>query len=204
MMKLFYKAGVCSLASHIVLHEVDAHFEIESVDTDAGLTASGIDYSTINPKGSVPALALDSGEVLTEGAAILQYIAESHPDSELVTVDSLIQRARLREHLNYTSSELHKAFTPLFNAATDENGKATARINVAKKFDYVNTLLSDGRLFLLGKEFSVADAYLFAVSNWANFTDINIKKWPHIAGFIQRVAERPAVQIAMRAEGLIE
>jgi glutathione S-transferase len=210
-MKLFYKAGVCSLASHIALHEAGIPFDIESVDTDAGLTASGIDFTTINPKGYVPALALDSGEVLTEGAAVLQYISEQYlyqKRGEQTPTGSLladpIQRARLREHLNYTGSELHKAFSPLFTSTTSEENKAAARTNVAKKFDYVNHVLSDGRLFLLGTIFTVADAYLFAVSNWANFTDINIEKWPHIAAFLHRVAARPAVQVAMKAEGLIE
>jgi glutathione S-transferase len=202
-MKLFYKAGACSLASHIVLHEVGAHFEIEAVDTMAGLTAFGIDFTTINSNGYVPALALDSGEVLTEGAAILQYVAESHPDSELATVNSLIQRARLREYLNYTSSELHKAFTPLFIANAGKDDKIAARIDVGKKFDYINKLFNDGRLFLLGNKFSIADAYLFVVSNWANFTDIDLNKWPHIASFVQRVTDRPAVQSALKAEGLI-
>jgi len=203
-MKLFYKAGACSMASHIALHEVGAHFDIEPVDTDADVTASGIDFSTINPKGYVPALMLDSGEIITEGPAVLQYIMEQHTDQRDTPLVDPMQRARLREHLNYTSSELHKSFSPLFAANTSEEDKSAARTNVAKKFDYINSLLSDGRLFLLGTVFTVADAYLFTVSNWANFTDIDVEKWPHIADFIQRVAARPAVQVAMKVEGLIE
>ena len=202
-MKLYYKPGACSLASHVVLHEAGIAFDIEEVDTQAGRTISGADYTAINPKGYVPALELASGEVLTEGASILQYIADQHPESDLAPKAGTIARARLQEHLNYTASELHKAFGPFFSGTADEADKQAAGKAVARKFDYLNDILSDGRTYLLGDSFSVADAYLFVVANWSNFTGIDLKKWPAVAAFVERVAARPAAQAAMKAEGLL-
>lgn len=202
-MKLFNKPGACSLASHIVLKEVDAAFDLVEVDTDAGRTMSGMDYKKINPKGYVPALKLDSGEILTEGAAILQYIADQNPQSGLAPKVGTVARARMQEYLNYTGSELHKAFGPFFSGTATEDHKAKAGVNVAAKFDYLNDLLADGRTYLLGDNFSVADAYLFVVSNWSNFVGIDLKAWPNVATYVDRVANRPAAQAAMKAEGLI-
>jgi len=202
-MKLYNKAGACSLASHIVLREVGATFDLENVDTDKGVTESGLDYGKINPKGYVPSLELDSGEILTEGASVLQYIADQNPDSGLVPAMGTVARARLQEYLNYTASELHKAFNPYFSAAATDHDKKLAGVNVAKKFDYLDGLFSDGRSYLLGDNFSVADSYMFVVSNWANFVGIDLKQWPKVAAFVERVAKRPAAQAAMKAEGLI-
>lgn len=202
-MKLYYKPGACSLATHLVLHETGASFDIEEVDTDAGRTKSGRDFNEVNPKGYVPALELASGEVLTEGAAILQYIADQHPGSDLAPTAGTIARARLQEHLNYTASELHKAFGAFFNKSASDADKQAAGKNVALKFDYLDGLLSDGRVFLLGSGFSVADAYLFVVANWSNFVGIDLKKWPHVAAFVERIAARPAARAAMKAEGLM-
>ena len=202
-MKLYYKPGACSLATHIVLHEAGETFDIEEVDTEAGRTKSGGDYTVINPKGYVPALELASGEVLSEGAAILQYIADQHPESDLAPKAGTIARARLQEYLNYTASELHKAFGPFFSSTAGEADKQAAGKAVAHKFDYLNDMFSDGRTYLLGSGFSVADAYLFVVANWSNFTGIDLKKWPHVAAFVDRVAARPAAQAAMKAEGLL-
>lgn len=202
-MKLYYKPGACPLASHIILHEVGATFELDEVDTDAGRTKTGLDYKKINPKGYVPALELDSGEVLTEGASILQYIADQYPESGLAPATGTVARARLQEYLNYVGSELHKAFGPFFSSSATDEDKKEAGLNVAKKFDYVNDLLSDGRTYLLGDKFSVADAYMFVVSNWSNFVGVDLKKWPNVAAFVERVAKRPAAQAAMKAEGLV-
>lgn len=202
-MKLYYKTGACSLATHIVLHEAGETFGIEEVDTEAGRTRSGADYSSINPKGYVPALELASGDVLTEGAAILQYIADQHSESELAPKAGTIARARLQEYLNYTASELHKAFGPFFSSTASATDKQAAGKAVAQKFDYLDNLLSDGRAYLLGNGFSVADAYLFVVANWSNFTGIDLKNWPHVAAFVERVAARPAAQAALKAEGLL-
>lgn len=201
-MKLYYKPGACSLATHIVLHEAGETFDIEEVDTEAGRTKSGGDYTTINPKGYVPALELASGDVLSEGAAILQYIADQHPDSTLAPKAGTIARARLQEHLNYTASELHKAFSPFFSSTASEADKQAAGKAVAQKFDYLNELLSDRRDYLLGSSFCVADAYLFVVANWSNFTGIDLTNWPHVSAFVERVAARPATRIALKAEGL--
>jgi glutathione S-transferase len=202
-MKLFYKPGACSLASHIVLHEVGVTFNLEEVDTDAGKTKSGQDYKKINPKGYVPALEINPGEVITEGASILQYIADQHPQSALAPKVGTIARARLHEYLNYTASELHKAFGPFFSSTATKEDKQKAGVNAAKGFDYLNDLLGDGRTYLLGDNFSIADVYLFVVSNWSNFVGIDLKKWPNLASFVERVASRPAAQKAMKAEGLL-
>ncbi|UWQ29130.1 glutathione transferase GstA [Leisingera sp. M527] len=203
-MKLYYKPGACPLASHIALHETGRPFEIEAVDTAAGRTESGADYRAINPKGYVPALGLDDGSVLTEGAAVLQYIADSNPEADLAPAAGTLARARMQEQLNWIGTELHKAFNPLFRDGISEGGKDDARTAVAGKFDFIETQLEDGREWLVEDRFSVADAYLFAVSNWANFTGIDLARWPRLAAFVSRSAARPSAQAAMRAEGLIQ
>ncbi|SMX38292.1 glutathione transferase GstA [Octadecabacter ascidiaceicola] len=202
-MKLFYKAGACSLASHIALIETGIPFEIEAVDDTAGLTAKGSDYTTINPKGYVPALQFDDGEVLTEGPAILQFLADAHPNAGLIPPVGTMDRARVIEQLVFVSSELHKAFSALFRDGASETETAQARAAVKQKFNVVEEFLSDGRQTLVNGQFTVADAYLFVVANWANFKDIDLQNWPHLAGFVTRVSERPAVQQALRAEGLL-
>lgn len=203
MMKLYTKPGACSLASHIVLYEVGANFQTETVDTDKGLTETGNDYRAINPKGYVPALKLDDDTVLTEGAAVLQFIADRYPSAGLAPQAGTVGRARLQEALNWVSAELHKAFGPLFNPNSSDQEKDAARVAVAGKFDLIEAQLSDGRGWLVADRFSVADAYLFVVSNWANFTDIDLSRWPSLSAFVGRAAARPAAQAAMKAEGLI-
>ena len=203
-MKLYYKPGACPLASHIVLYETGRPFEIEAVDTAAGQTESGADYHTINPKGYVPALGLDDGSVLTEGAAVLQYIADRHPEAGLAPVAGTLARARMQEQLNWIGTELHKAFGPLFRDGKSEADKDAARTAVAGKFDLIEAQLQDGREWLVSNQFSVADAYLFVVANWANFTGIDLPRWPRLAAFVNRCAARPSAQAAMRAEGLIQ
>lgn len=203
-MKLYYKPGACPLASHIALYETGVAFEIEAVDTDAGRTASGEDFRTINPNGYVPALRLADGAVLTEGAAMLQLIADRHPAAGLAPAAGSFGRARLHEALNWISAELHKAFGPLFRSGSTEDEKAAARVTVAKKFDRVEAQFSDGRTWIVGDSFTVADAYLFAVANWANFTEIDLSRWPNLAALVDRVAARPSAQKAMKAEGLIQ
>jgi glutathione S-transferase len=203
-MKLYYKPGACPLASHIALHETGRQFEIEAVDTATGRTESGADYRAINPKGYVPALGLDDGTVLTEGAAVLQYIADTTPDAGLAPTAGTLARARMQEQLNWIGTELHKAFGPLFRAGTSEAEQDAARVAVAGKFDFIEIQLADGRAWLVDDRFSVADAYLFVVSNWANFTGIDLARWPNLAAFVSRCAARPSAQAAMRAEGLIQ
>lgn len=202
-MKLFYKPGACSLAAHIILREVGATFSVDEVDTNVGQTKSGRDFKQLNPKGYVPALELDTGEIMTEGASILQYIADQHPDSQLTPAVGTIARARMQEHLNYTSSELHKAFGPLFSDTASEAQQVDARENVAQKFDYMNQLLSDDREYLVESKFTVADAYMFVVMNWSNFVGIDLDKWPNIAIYVAHIAARPSTKEAMLAEGLL-
>lgn len=203
-MKLFYKPGACSLASHIVLHEIGQAFDIEAVDTSEGKTAGGADYLAINPKGYVPALQMDDGGVLTEGPAILQFLSDTAPQAGLAPEAGNLSRAKVLEHLTYVASELHKSFGPLFRSASTDEQKDAARDLVGKKFDHIETLLSDGRDFLVDGVFSIADAHLFTISNWANFTGIDLTNWPNLAAYVNRIAARPATQAAMRAEGLIQ
>ncbi|WP_020593507.1 glutathione transferase GstA [Kiloniella laminariae] len=203
-MKLYYKPGACSLASHIVLHELGEGFEIEQVDTGTKKTASGEDFLQINPKGYVPALKLADGQVLSEGAAILQYLADQKPDLGLAPAAGTLARARLQEHLNYVASELHKSFGPFFSGnALEGEAREKAEANVAKKMAYIESVLSDGRDYLLGNNFSVADAYLFVVTNWSNFVGIKLDNVPFLAAFVARVAGREKTQSALRAEGLL-
>ncbi|KZL16144.1 MULTISPECIES: glutathione transferase GstA [unclassified Pseudovibrio] len=202
-MKLFYKPGACSLATHITLNEIAISYEIDRVDTEAGKTSTGLDFKTINPKGYVPALLLESGEVLTEGAAVLQYLADTHPEHGLAPKAGSVARARLQEYLNFISSELHKAFTPLFTPSASVQEKEIAAKSVGAKLDCFESLFSDGRSYLLGESFSVADAYLFVVCSWPRLVGIDLKNWPNLAEFAERVSQRSSVQAAMKAEGLI-
>jgi len=202
-MKLYYMPGACSLASHIALHETGAEFEIEQVDTQTQKTETGEDFSAINPKGVVPALKLGNGEILTEGPAILQYIAGQNPAAGLAAEPDSMERTRVQEHLNYIASEFHKTFAPLFSPTASDEEKAAQKVVVGGKLDYVNNMLSDGRTYLVGNKFSVADAYLFVVANWTGVTGIDLSKWPHVADFVKRVSGREKVQAAMKAEGLL-
>ena len=203
-MKLYFKPGACSLASHIILRETGVEFELEQVDTKTMTTASGEDYVSVNPKGYVPALRLDDGRVLTEGAAVLQYIADQHPDANLAPLAGTFERSKLHEHLNFVSSELHKAFGPFFaGAPLESEARTKAEASVVAKLGHFETLLADGRHYLGGDAFGVADAYLFVVSNWSNFVGVNLDKLPRIKAFVARVAGRPKTQEAMRAEGLL-
>lgn len=201
-MKLYYSPGACSLASHIVLRELGQPFDIERVDLAAKTTEGGKDFTQINAKGKVPVLET-AGEVLTEGPAILQFVADRAGNETLAPKAGTVARARVNELLNFTGTELHAAFSPLFNPALDEAGKVTARKNVAKKLDWLESRLADGRHYLTGANFTVADAYAFVTSNWANFTGIDLNSWPKVKEFVGRVATRPATQAAMKAEGLL-
>jgi len=202
-MKLYYKPGACSLASHIILKEIASDFEIESVDTANQVAESGADFSKINPKGYVPVLDIGEGQILTEGAAILQYLADQNPDADLAPEFGTLERARLQEHLSFTSTELHKAFGPFFSPNASDEEKQVAKKNVEKKMEHFESIFKDGRKYLLGDKFSVADAYLFVVSGWAIPTGIGLDKWPRVAAYSKRVAGREKVQEAMHAEGLL-
>lgn len=203
-MKLYYGPGACSLSPHIVLREAGYAFDIEKVDTKAKKTETGDDFLAINPKGYVPALKLDNGEVLTEGPAIVQYLADNKPDSGLAPKPGTMERVRLAEMLNYLSAELHKSFGGLFTPGTSEEAKKAATETIGKKLSYLESVFADGRDFLLGKSFSVADAYLFVLQNWTGFVGIDLKQWPKLAAFQARVGARPKVQEALIAEGLVK
>ncbi|WP_145505580.1 glutathione transferase GstA [Yersinia alsatica] len=198
-MKLFYKPGACSLSPHIVLREAGLDFSIESVDLATKKTETGEDYLSINPKGQVPALLLDDGSLLTEGVAIVQYLADKVPDRHLIAPSGTLSRYHALEWLNFVATELHKGFSPLFNSKTPEEYKAIARERLDKQFSYVDSVLAQHD-YLLGKKFSVADAYLFTVTRWANALKLEIKQRSHLDKFMARVAERPAVKAALAAE----
>jgi glutathione S-transferase len=200
-MKLYIKPGACSMASHIILAEIGGDYTVEMVDTANGETASGANYREINPKGKVPALEVE-GEVLTEGPAILQFLGDRAANLGLAPTAGTMARARVNEVLNFTGTELHIAFGPLFNPASTDAQKEAARQAVAGKLDWLEGKLSDGRAHLAGEAFTIADAYAFVVANWANFTGIALSRWPHLSGFMARVGARPAVQQVLRAEGL--
>lgn len=202
-MKLYYAAGACSLASHIMLNEVGAAFDIEAVDTKAGRTASGQDYHAINPNGYVPALETDEGDHLAEGVAILQYIADRHPEKAFSPQPGSLARARMQQYLNFAASELHKTWTPLFSDNASPEARDAARRKVATRFDFLEAELADGRAFLVEGMFSPADAYTFVLANWANAKDIDLSAWPNLEAYVARIQARPATRAAMTAEGLI-
>mgnify|MGYP002789897310 CR=1 FL=1 len=202
-MKLYYKPGACSMAAHIALIEAKAPYDLEKVDTAAGLTATGGDYRKVNSRGYVPALTLDDGAVITESAAVLQAIAERFPAASLAPAIGGLARARLQELLSFLSSELHKAFGPFFaGAPLSPEGRANAEQRLARQIDHVEAMLADGRSFLLGANVTVADFYAFVILNWTNFIGVSLEPWPRTAAFMAQMAQRPSVRRAMAEEGL--
>ena len=199
-MKLYYSPGACSQAAHILLHETGTEHTSEAVDLRAHRTAGGADYYGINPKGPVPALELDGGEVLTENGAVLQYIADKAGDERLLPASGL-PRYRVIEWLAYLGSDVHKSFGPLFNPASSDEAKQAARELVGKKFDFIEQSL-DGRDYLAGNAMSAADPYLFAMLGWTGMHGIDLPRWPRLAALRQRMEQRPSVQQVMKAEGL--
>jgi glutathione S-transferase len=202
-MKLYYFPGACSLSPHIVLLEAGLPFTMVKIDPKTKKTESGADYLAVNSKGAVPTLQFDDGRVLTEGPAIVQYLADQKPESGLAPRAGTFERYQLMEILNYITSEVHKSFTPLFNPASSAEMKEAAVTNLAKKFDWLSGFLGK-KPYLLGNTFTVADAYLFTVLNWTGHVKIDLNKWPVLAEFRTRVAQRPKVLEAMKAEGLIK
>ena len=202
-MKLYFAPGACSLAPHILLREAGLNFVLEKVDLKAKKTASGEDFLKVNPKGYVPALRLANNEVLTEGPAIMQYIADRAPGSNLAPAPTSFERYHLQEWLNFITSEIHKSFSPLFRDTTPEEYKAITKLNLGNRFIFLNTHLSQYP-FLMGNTFTVADAYLFVTAGWSRNMKIDLSRWPALQKFLDEVGKRPAVQEAMRAEGLIK
>lgn len=200
-MKLYYVPGVCSLASHIALREAGVDFTLDKMDRTTRHTESGENYLTVNPKGSVPALRLDNGEVLTEGAIILQYIADRKPESGLAPAAGSLERYRLAEWLNYIATEVHKQYSPLFNPKLPPEWRENQLGVLASRFTYLSQRLAD-RPYLMGERFTVADAYLFVVLGWSPRLKIDLGPWPVLTAYLVRIATRPAVQAALKAEGL--
>jgi len=200
-MKLYYAPGACSLAVHIVLQETDAEFDLVKVDLTSKKTEFGDDFFQINPHGYVPALQLNNNEILTESVAIMQYLADQSPETNLAPTNGTFERVRLQERLNYLTTELHKAFSPLFSDSTgEEKQKSTSKIEATLNF--IDTLLSD-KHYLTGKAFSIADAYLFVIASWTTPTGIDLNKWPNISEFYKRISKRKSVVKAMKAERLL-
>jgi glutathione S-transferase len=202
-MKLYYSPGSCSMASHIVLNELKIPFTLEKVDLRAKQTQSGEDFTTINPKGYVPALRLDSKDVLTEGAAILQYLGDQKPEMKLVPPAGTMERYRLQEWLNYIATEVHKGFSPLWNSKNSEEVKSNAREILFKKFNFLAAHLKNGA-FLMGNQFTIADAYLFTVLNWSDLLKMEMVKWPELLGYMEKIRTRPSVFKTLNDEGLVK
>jgi glutathione S-transferase len=202
-MKLYYSAGACSLSPHIVLLEAGLPYTLVKTDLKTKKTEGGADYLSINSKGAVPALELDDGRVLTEGPAIVQYLADQRPESGLAPRAGTFERYQLMEILNYITSEVHKGFSPLFNPESSAEMKQASVSALSKKFDWLSGFLG-GKNFLLGNTFTVADAYLFTVLNWARIVKIDLSKWPVLAAYQARIVQRPKVQAALKEQGLLK
>ncbi|PMQ02800.1 Glutathione S-transferase GST-6.0 [Dyella sp. AD56] len=202
-MKLYYAAGACSLSPHIVALEAGIPVELEKVDSKAKRTASGEDFLQINPKGYVPALKLDSGELLTEGPAIVQYLADLKPESGLAPANGTTARYRLQEVLGYINSELHKTYSPLFKPDTPDGVREERKAYLHKRYALLDQHLAKHE-WLVGDHFTAADAYLFTVTNWAQHVNFDLSDLPAILAFQKRVAARPSVQAALKAEGLLK
>lgn len=200
-MKLFFKSGACSLSPHILLEESGLPYETEAVDLKTKISASGANYFDINPKGYVPALLLDNGQVLTEVPAVVQYIADQATDKKLAPANGTAERYTVQSWLSFIGTELHKSFGVCFNPAAGDDWKASAKANIERRLTYVNQHLA-GKSYLLGEDFSVADPYLFTVLRWSSVIKLDLNQWPQIVAFQARMAARPAVQKALAAEGL--
>ena len=202
-MKLYYFSGACSLASNIALREAGLKFELVKVDRRTRKAADGLDFNEVNPKGYVPTLTLDNGEVLTENVAVLQYIADRNPASKLAPPAGTMERHRLVEWLAFISSEIHKNFSQLFREDAAEETKQYVRKVLSNRLDYVNRVIGSGP-FLMGEQFTVADPYLFTVLGWGRHLNFDLGKWPQLQRYMERVGARPQVIEALQAEGLVK
>jgi glutathione S-transferase len=202
-MKLYYSPGACSLSPHIALIEAGLAHDLVKVNTKTKHFDGGGDFLAVNAKGYVPVLELDDGTRLTEGPAIVQYIADRTPDSGLAPKPGSMERVRVQEWLNFITSEIHKSFSPLFSAETPEDYKPVARKKLGARFDWLSTQLKD-REFLVGNHYTVADGYLFVVLGWTDHVGMKLADWPVLKEWHARIAQRPAVQKALKEEGLIK
>jgi len=202
-MKLYYFSGACSLASNISLREAGLAFELVKVDRRTKKTADGLDFNEVNPKGYVPALRLDNGEVLTENVAVLQYIADRNPAAQLAPAAGTLERYRLMEWLGFINSEVHKNFSPLFRDDAHEEVKQYARRALGVRLDYLDRSIGN-RTFLTGEPFTVADAYLFTVLGWGRYVNVDLGQWPQLQRYVERVGARPHVIEALKSERLLK
>jgi glutathione S-transferase len=202
-MKLYYSPGACSLSPHIVLHEAGLAFTAEMASTKTHQLKDGTDYYSINPLGYVPLLVLNDGTQLSEGPAIVQYIADQVPDKQLAPANGSMARYQLQSLLNFISTELHKGFSPLFNPATPADYKPAVIEKLLSRMAWIDGQL-DGKPYLMGDTFTVADAYLFTVTGWGAYVKVDLSGFANISAHRARVAARPAVQAALRAEGLLK
>jgi glutathione S-transferase len=202
-MKLFYSPGACSLSPHIALREAGIPFTLVKVDLKNKKVESGEDFNCVNSKGYVPVLQLDNDQILTEGPAIVQYIADQKPAASLAPAAGTIERYKLQEWLNFISSEIHKAMGSMFNPAHTPEWKDAVKATLSKRLDWVSKQL-EGKQYLMGEKFSVADAYLFTILRWAKIVTFDLGKWPVIQEYLVRVGQRPTVVEAMKAEGLVK
>jgi glutathione S-transferase len=200
-MKLYFAPGACSLSPHIVAHELGIKLELVKVDLSTKKLPDGSDFSAVNPKGYVPAIALDNGQILTEGPALVQYLADQKPEAKLAPANGTFERARLQETLGFINSELHKTYTPLFNPATPAEVRTERAAYLLKRYGLIEKQLA-GKQYLFGDQFTVADAYLYTVTTWAGHVKVDLSDLPNLLAFQARVSARPAVQAAMVAEGL--
>ncbi|MCX7106616.1 MAG: glutathione transferase GstA [Methylococcales bacterium] len=201
-MKLYYSPGACSLSPHIVTCEAELPLELIKVDLNNKLTETKEDFQQLNPNGYVPLLILDDGNQLTEGPAIVQYLADQAPDKKLIPLAGTFERYKAQQWLNFISTEIHKSFGLLFNPAASDATKELAVDILKKRLAIVAEQLSS-QPYLLGETFSVADAYLFVTLSWGQYVNVDISRWPALARYADKISERPAVQKAMKAEGLI-
>ena len=202
-MKLFYSPGACSLSPHIVAREAGIDVELEKVDTKTHTFNGGSDYYKVNPKGYVPALEIKAGDILTEGPAIVQYLGDQKPQSGVVPAAGSAQRYRLQEMLGYINSEIHKSYSPLFNKATPEETANERREYLKKRYAYIEGVLATQQ-YLVDNKFTAADAYLYTVTRWAPFVKVDLTGFPNLKEFQARVGARPAVQQALKEEGLLK
>ncbi len=202
-MKLYYSPGACSLSPHIALHEAGLAHELVKVDLKAKKTENGDDYAKINPKGQVPALSLDNGELFTEGPVIVQVIADKAADKNLAPAKGSAERYRMQEWLNFTTSELHKNFSPLFQPAIPDEVKNFFKDRILGKFKYADGQLA-GRDYLMGQQFTVADGYLFVMLKWADRVGIDLSALKNLMAYKDRIAARPKVKDALKMEGLLK
>ena len=201
-MKLYYSPGACSLSPHIIACEAELPIELIKVDLQSKHTETGEDFRQLNPNGYVPLLILDDGKKLTEGPAIVQYLADQAPDKKLIPPAGTFERYQLQQWLNFISTEIHKSFSPLFNPVAPEAAKQLAINTLTTRLETVSELLSS-QPFLLGENFSVADAYLFVTLSWGQYVNVDISRWPALLRYSDKIFGRPAVQKAMKEEGLV-